>query len=169
MAIVRSVFVKQLIEQDISCTTLPMSRLYSTDMQTDDATKSTIWSVAETAVTVIATSIPVLRTLVQKKMSSAIGYIHNSSSKSGNTSAQRSKGTSRIVDSIRLSNALSKKDVSRTSRCDPLSGNSKQWISLDDISETDTRSGKSVTTVAEHSLDGCSRADAHLTPHSALQ
>lgn len=98
--------------------------------------------------TIVATSIPVLRAFINKKIGSAIEYIRSTSNKSASASAlKQSNAASRAVaDSLRLTTALSKKETSRhESSSSHLIGNSKHWISLDDISDTiDVENGKEI-------------------------
>lgn len=103
-----------------------------TDIYEDDATKSVIWSAAESAMTIVATSIPVLRAFINKKIGSAISYIRSSSNRSTNASVMQSRAN----NSVRLSTAISKKETSRNvSRANTLTRNSKNWITLDGISD----------------------------------
>lgn len=103
-----------------------------TDIYEDDATKSVIWSAAESAMTIVATSIPVLRAFINKKIGSAISYIRSSSNRSTNASVMQSRANT----NVRLSTIISKKETSRNmSRANTSTRNSKNWITLDDISD----------------------------------
>ena len=96
--------------------------------------------------TIVATTIPVLRAFIKKQIGSAIEYIRSSSNKSTTESAMKqSNGASRAAaDSLRLATALSRKETSRhESRSDHPMETSKHRISLDNFSDTiDAENGK---------------------------
>ncbi|KAF3043621.1 hypothetical protein E8E11_008898 [Didymella keratinophila] len=88
-SIIRGRYIDLLAEQDLSC-----------------AYNSIIWSAADTSMTIVATSMPVLRVVVTKAVSSAIETYHNSSGRSRNQSRmEKSTAKSTGVNiSLRQSN-----------------------------------------------------------------
>lgn len=91
--IVRTTIDRAEYIMQVSSRTLNM---YRTGVETGDATKSVIWSTAESAITIIAISIVILRAFITKKVESAIDYVHNSSDRARNTFTQHSSGLSMV-------------------------------------------------------------------------
>ena len=97
-----------------------------------------IWSAAESAVTIVAISIPVLRAFIKRKVDSAIDYYRSSSNNTNNgTNARQTNATNEAtMNSIRMSKRLSKQEPPRKgSMTDPLAKPQSTWLSLDDSTE----------------------------------
>ena len=130
-------------------------------MPTDDAYNSVIWSVADVAMTIVATSMPILRVFVTKAVNSAIETYHNSSSRSKSRS-EPSRATSKGADvSLRQSCKRVTDTVETRSRDlleNRLAPDSKGYLELEDR-VVDERTGRvtvatpeSITDVTEHQV-----------------
>lgn len=98
----------------------------------DDAVDTVIWSATESAATIIAASIPVLRKFLKEKITSAVTYVQGStgrSKRSEQRTADQSKGARQ---SIHLSNLSSKATSSKP--------RSRTYSELDDLDDLDDES-----------------------------
>ncbi|KAG9187520.1 hypothetical protein G6011_05391 [Alternaria panax] len=147
-AIVRARYVELLQTQDLSY----------------EAYNSVIWSTAETAMTIVATSIPILRVFFKQAVNEAMSNYHNSSSRSktkstasGSTPSNPSNNASSLAhDNIRR---LSKKTTQTTGHTsteslfkddDVYQGRKDGYIELDDL-VVDEKTGR-VTALTPDSL-----------------
>jgi hypothetical protein len=101
-----------------------------------DAYNHVIWSVADTAMTIVATSIPVLRVFFKQAVNSAIENYHNSSDQSkANTSPSNPVNTIGQVSLRRSSKRTTNTadSLSKESLVDVLGGRSKGYVELEDL------------------------------------
>lgn len=99
----------------------------------DDAVDTVVWSATESAATIIAASIPVLRKFLKDKITSAVTYVQGStgrSKRSEQRTADQSKGARK---SIHLTNLSSKATSSKP--------RSRTYTEFDDL---DDESGRSI-------------------------
>lgn len=92
-AIIRCLYVQQLTRQDISY----------------DAKDSIIWSATESAATIVAACIPILRKLLKDKVSSAVAYVTGSGGISGKRSMGKSRSQTQRSQTASAANAFSRK------------------------------------------------------------
>ncbi|KAE8836455.1 hypothetical protein HRS9139_04553 [Pyrenophora teres f. teres] len=156
-AIVRARYVEQLQEQDLSY----------------EAYNSVIWSAAESAMTIVATSIPILRVFFKQRIKEAITSYQNSSSRSksrtnasGSNPSQPSHNASAISrENKRRSKRNTTHMVEHTSTdslfVDLESGSKEDHIELDDL-VVDEKTGR-VTALTPKSAE--SMPDSILPVH----
>ncbi|EFQ95833.1 hypothetical protein PTT_04703 [Pyrenophora teres f. teres 0-1] len=156
-AIVRARYVEQLQEQDLSY----------------EAYNSVIWSAAESAMTIVATSIPILRVFFKQRIKEAITSYQNSSSRSksrtnasGSNPSQPSHNASAISrENKRRSKRNTTYMVEHTSTdslfVDLESGSKEDHIELDDL-VVDEKTGR-VTALTPKSAE--SMPDSILPVH----
>ena len=99
----------------------------------DDAVDTVIWSATESAATIIAASIPVLRKFLKEKITSAVTYVQGSTGRSKNSGQRTADQSNGAKQSVHLSN-LSSKGTSSKPR-------TRTYSELDDI---DDESGRSI-------------------------
>ncbi|KAF2997634.1 hypothetical protein E8E13_004741 [Curvularia kusanoi] len=125
-SIIRSRYVELLATQDLSY----------------EAYKSVIWSAADSSMTIVAVSMPVLRVFVQRAVTSAIDTYNNSSRDKSRIENSRATATGADV-TLRQSN----KSSNRTSNSvEMLSRGSKGYLELEDLVVDETTGRVTVLT-----------------------
>ena len=122
----------------------------------DDAVDTVVWSATESAATIIAASIPVLRKFLKEKITSAVTYVQGStgrSKRSEQRTADQSKGARQ---SIHLSDLSSSKATSSKPR-------TRTYSELDDL---DDESGRSI--LRENEVQFQQNAGLQMPPPVAL-
>ncbi|RYO65651.1 hypothetical protein AA0116_g2385 [Alternaria tenuissima] len=157
-AIVRARYVELLQTQDLSY----------------EAYNSVIWSTAESAMTIVATSIPILRVFFKQAVSQAMSNYHNSTSRSkskstasGSNPSQPSNNASTLAnDTRRLSKKITRitghTSTDSLFRDDDIENQDRKegYIELDDL-VVDEKTGR-VTALTPDSLpDSITRAPIH--------
>lgn len=95
--------MEQLAKQDLSCEKFTIGFLRSRLTYADDATKSVIWSSAEAAMAIVATSIPVLRVFFKHAVNTAMASYQNSSrERKMRTNGSNPTGAGESLDASRL-------------------------------------------------------------------
>jgi hypothetical protein len=108
---------------------------------TDDSYKSIIWAMAECSMTIVATSIPVLRVVFKQVVNSAIeGYNSSGPSKASKASKSSTNpsnaGSSRNRDLRRQSNKrMTDISISGESVKDVFGRGSQNYVELDDLAD----------------------------------
>ncbi|KAI4643034.1 hypothetical protein J4E93_007103 [Alternaria ventricosa] len=159
-SILRARYVEQLQTQDLSY----------------QAYKSVIWSTADTAMTVVATSIPVLRVFFKQAVNTAISHYHNSTNRSGkskstgtgSTPSNPSNNASTLANhSARRLNKNTSRTLGNTSTDslfkddDDLERGPKEgYIELDDLI-VDEKTGRVSAATPESLPESMSRAHLH--------
>lgn len=126
-------------------------------IQADDAYNSVIWSAADTTMTIVATSMPVLRVFVTRAVDSALEGYQNSSSRSRNKS--RMEGSTVKTTGVDISLRQSSKktlDTLQSSNRDFLDDRagqySKRYLELEEMDlVVDERTGR-ITAVTPDSV-----------------
>ncbi|KAH6865728.1 hypothetical protein BKA58DRAFT_226345 [Alternaria rosae] len=156
-SILRAKYVEQLQTQDLSY----------------QAYNSVIWSTADTAMTVVATSIPVLRVFFKQAVNTAISHYHNSTSRSnkskstgtGSTPSNPSNNASTLANhSARRLNKNTSRTLENTSTdslVDDLErGPKEEYIELDDVI-VDEKTGRVTAATPDSLPESMSRAPIH--------
>ncbi|KAI4622512.1 uncharacterized protein J4E87_006454 [Alternaria ethzedia] len=158
-SILRARYVEQLQTQDLSY----------------QAYNSVIWSTADTAMTVVATSIPVLRVFFKQAVNTAISHYHNSTNRSnkskstgtGSTPSNPSNNASTLANqSARRLNKNTSRTLENTStdslfKDDDLERGPKEgYIELDDLI-VDEKTGRVSAATPESLPESMSRAHLH--------
>ncbi|KAJ4332399.1 hypothetical protein N0V87_008395 [Didymella glomerata] len=131
-----------------------------------DAYNSIIWSAADTSMTIVATSMPVLRVVVTKAVNSAIDTYQNSSSRSRNRSRMdNSIAKSTGVDISLRQSSKKTTDTLQSSNQEFLDNrvgqNSKGYLELDEIDlVVDERTGRITVATADSVADTVERKKA---------
>lgn len=129
-------YIQQLAYMDLSCkwphrppTGPRAGRLTSS---VDDAVDTVIWAATESAATIVAASIPVLRKFLKQKIISVTTYVQKGSTgrskKSEQRTADQSKGARQSIHLSNLSKGTSSKSRSQT------------YAELDDLDDESERS-----------------------------
>ncbi|KAH5059800.1 hypothetical protein HBI73_208890 [Parastagonospora nodorum] len=129
-AIVRARYVELLTKQDLSY----------------DAYNTVLWSFAETAMTIVATSIPVLRVFLKQAVTSVIESYNNSSGRSGNSriNPENTASTFADVSKRRMSkrrtdtNLTGFTNISKESLVETDRSTSKGYLELDDLTASES-------------------------------
>lgn len=101
----------------------------------DDAVASVLWSMAETAMTIVATSIPVLRVFFKRAVNTARDYYSTSDrtkkTNQGNAASMLAHGSG--MRTIRKTTHVDQSFSSNNSMADVLRRGSKTYVELDDL------------------------------------
>jgi hypothetical protein len=100
--------------------------------------KAIIWAVAECAMTIVATSIPVLRVLLKQALNSAItGYTGQSKSSKSRTNPSAPATLQNRMSTLQFSKKTPDISVSGESTKDVFGGGSQHYVELDDLAVDD--------------------------------
>jgi hypothetical protein len=101
---------------------------------TDESYKSIIWAVAECAMTIVATSIPVLRVVFKQALNSAIaGYTGQSKASKSRSNPSNTASLQNRMSTRQLSKKTPDISVSGESMKDVFGGGSQHYVELDDL------------------------------------
>ncbi|OAK93865.1 hypothetical protein IQ06DRAFT_287418 [Phaeosphaeriaceae sp. SRC1lsM3a] len=117
-SIIRSTYIAKLTVQDVSY----------------ESYKSIIWAVAECAMTIVATSIPVLRVIVKQAFNTAIaGYTTGSKSSKSRTNPSNAATLQNRKSTLQFSKKTPDVSVTGDSAKDVFGSGSQHYVELDDL------------------------------------
>ncbi|KAL1642462.1 hypothetical protein SLS61_009676, partial [Didymella pomorum] len=120
-SIIRSTYIQKLTAQDVSY----------------ESYNAIIWAVAECSMTIVATSIPVLRVLLKQALNSAItGYTSQSKSSKSRTTPSTAATLQNRLSTLQISKKTDI-SVSGESTKDVFGNGSQHYVELDDLAVDD--------------------------------
>ncbi|KAL5114501.1 hypothetical protein ACEQ8H_007591, partial [Pleosporales sp. CAS-2024a] len=117
-SIIRSTYIQKLTVQDVSF----------------ESYNAIIWAVAECAMTIVATSIPVLRVVLQRAVNSAIaGYTGNSNGSKSRTNNSNAASLHNRISTRQFSKKTPDISVTGESVKEAFGSGSQHYVELDDL------------------------------------